>query len=297
MKIFITGATGLVGSAILRKLLRAGVQVRALFHSRTFDSQEVEWIRGDMTDDGIDVTKLVQGMDVVIHNAASLKTGTAPADIDEVHKANVIFTQKLVEASVASGVQKFLFTGSFSVLKKPLPAIITEESPTDPLLPYSVSKLKGEQLVMDISSRGNMDFNILRISSPLGRDLKMMTPNVVRLMIEQSAAGKSLQVYGKGRRTQDFISTSDIAEAFFSCMNQKVSNGIFNIASGKPISMSDIAFLITKKYGNSMEYSGTDVNEQDQWNISIAKAKNEFGFNPKFSSEAAIMDLLNSFKK
>ena len=106
--------------------------------------------------------------------------------------------------------------------------------------------------------------------------------------------GQTIQVFGGGGRTQDFVAVSDIANAFLSCVENKQVNGIFNIASGNTISMLQLAQLITEKYGNKFVFTGTDANEDDRWNISIEKASEFLQYKPEFSSVSIISELLKN---
>lgn len=293
MKIFITGGTGLTGNAILRKLILAGADITALYRNRKPVFKEIKWVQGDSSLTQQAINKILKNTEIVIHNAASLKIGNNQSEEKELQNTNITFTEKILEAAVLNGIKKFIFTSSLSFISKPLPQTITEDSKIAAALPYAVSKLKGEELISEMALRNNFNYNILRLSSPVGNDLELMHENVLKKWIEQSKNNEVLTVMGDGGRTQDFVSVEDIADAFLLCCNSEHVNGIFNIASGTQLSMLQLATMITAHYKNSFVTGGTD-NNTDRWNISIKKAEMMLGYKPKYNSETAVLNLLNS---
>ena len=90
------------------------------------------------------------------------------------------------------------------------------------------------------------------------------------------------------------MAVSDIADAFLSCIQKDDISGIFNIASSNAISMLDLAKMISEKFSNQYQFIGEDVNENDRWNISIEKAKQQLNYLPNYTSTQAITNLLNN---
>jgi UDP-glucose 4-epimerase len=216
------------------------------------------------------------------------------AELAELQSVNVDFTEQLVSMAAMSGIKKIIFTSSFSLIGKPLPEYITEESVTNPTTPYSQSKYLGENAIKRISEKHNIEYAILRISSPISTNLDLMPQNVVKSWITQARNGKEIQLYGNGSRTQDFVSVDDIAAAFLKSCNIQGFSGIFNIASGNTLSMKNLAELICNRYNSSYFNFGTDLNEGDRWNIVIDKARTMIGYSPAYTSETCIKSLLQS---
>ncbi len=295
-KIFITGGTGLVGTSITEKLASL-YYVSALYRERKIPIDNVEWIKYDVLTDPIEnLSNVLKDVDVIIHCLASLKIGITEKEIKEIKRINITFTKKIVDEAVKYKIKKIIFFSTLSSIKKPLPKLITEKSKIDLLSFYSESKFMGEQIIQNYSEIHNINYTILRISSPISTNLDLMHDTVVKKWIVQSINKENISIFGKGSRKQDFIFVSDIANLIVNCINNNESNGVFNIASGNSISMLKLAQIITKKFDNKYEFLGIDENEGDKWKISIKKAKDQLNFNPLYSSEDSIMKLLNSIK-
>lgn len=109
MTIALTGATGFVGQAVLDEAQRRGVTLRALTRREQVAREGVQWVTGTLADDG-GLAHLVESAQAVIH-VAGLTNSPDPADF---HEANVVGTQKLLEACKAARARRFVFVSSLS---------------------------------------------------------------------------------------------------------------------------------------------------------------------------------------
>lgn len=122
MKILVTGATGLVGSAIIRELLLSNHHVTALFRSGSnrsqlqFDINRVEWKEGDLLDI-IALKEAVKDIDYVIHAAATVSF--VPKHQQQMYNINVTGTGNLVNICLESGIKKFCHISSVAALGQP----------------------------------------------------------------------------------------------------------------------------------------------------------------------------------
>ncbi len=295
ISILLTGGTGLIGSELSKSIVSTYGNLSVLYRERKLPIAGINWIKHDIGKDAInELTDVLNETDIVIHNAACVKNGNTKSEIDEIEAVNVNFTKNLLEKIAKTKVKKIIFTSSFSFIKKPLPSIITEDAPIDCITTYSKSKYDGEELIKAYAHKYHINYNILRISSPVANDLNMMPDTVLKKWIINSMAGEPIQVFGTGSRTQDFISVTDIASAYIQCIQNQNISGTFNLASGNPIAMLDIAKLITNKFGNQYVFSGLDGNENDRWNIAVSKIKDQFNFTPNYTSKEAVENLLST---
>ena len=294
LKILLTGATGLVGTAITDAFADQGFLIKAITRRKQLPVKNVTWKIADITDGKINLLKLLEGVDVLVHNAACLLPGNTENEKIALQKTNIYFTKLLVDCAGKQGIKKVIFTSSFSFIAKPIPEVITETAPTRAISSYAASKLAGEILMQENAVKYGFEYNILRISSPVCFNIDRMPLTVVKKWVAQSMQGQNIQVFGNGTRTQDFVAVHDIADAFVNCIQQDKVSGIFNIASGNAISMLDLAKMISDKFSNQYQFSGEDVNENDRWNISIEKAKQQLNYLPKYTSTQVITTLLNN---
>jgi len=108
-RVFLTGATGFVGSHILRELLAAGYSVRALTRTATRDDRDLTWIRGDLRNAGA-FARALDGCRYLIHGAALYSF--APRDRAEISRVNVDGTASLLAAAHVAGVERAVLTSS-----------------------------------------------------------------------------------------------------------------------------------------------------------------------------------------
>lgn len=120
--VFITGATGLIGSYVVRLLLMHGYERITALRRRESrmdllgdDVSRVRWVEGDLDDDSA-LMEGMHGADWVIHSAALISY--QPADRDALHRINVAGTANVVNAALACGVEKLLHVSSVSVLSR-----------------------------------------------------------------------------------------------------------------------------------------------------------------------------------
>ena len=149
----ITGATGFVGSAVLAEALAQGHQVRALARREQAPRAGVEWVRGDLGDEGA-LAALVAGADAVIH-VAGLTNTPDPAEFDI---ANVTGTANVLAAMKGAGGRRLVFVSSLSARQPELSL-------------YGASKAKAEALV----EQSGLDWTTVRPPAVYGpRDIDML---------------------------------------------------------------------------------------------------------------------------
>lgn len=294
-RIFLTGGTGLVGTALTSVFSINGLIVKAIYRERRPEVKNISWINTDLLDPDINLYACLENVDVIVHNAASIKVGRTQAEIEELKQLNIDFTKKLLKAASHFNIKKIIFTSSFSLIRKPLPGLIDEESPIEITTAYAESKYVGEQLLQEYAAKQNIAYNICRISSPVSFNFSQLPDTVIKKWITLSRHNENIKVFGNGGRSQDFVAVSDIANAYLNCVKNEIS-GIFNIASGNTISMLALAKLIASYFNNDFEFVHKDVDEYDRWNISIEKAKKGLNYKPDYSSTTVIETLLKHIK-
>jgi len=132
MKAFITGADGLLGANLVRKLLQKGWDAKALVFpaskSSTLDGLDIEKVQGDLLESGFPLADAVKGCDALFHCAA---VTTLWADPEIMWKVNLDGTRRILEAALRAGVKRAVFVGSASSYQ---PGTI--EDPADETAPF-----------------------------------------------------------------------------------------------------------------------------------------------------------------
>ncbi len=172
MKAFITGATGFIGSNLVRLLLSDGIQVRALARQnsdrRNLTGLPVEIIEGDL-DDIKFLSDHIAGCDVVFHVAAHYSLWRK--DADSIFQANVTGTENILSAAQITGVKRFVHTSSVAAIGVPAVGTLATEATTTTVgqlvSAYKKSKFLAEQAALEAAKKGT-DVVIVNPSTPIG---------------------------------------------------------------------------------------------------------------------------------
>ena len=193
MKTLITGASGFVGSAVLRQLIGAGHSVRALIRPesdrRNIEGLPVEVVTGDLTDRS-SLDRALKGCSIVFHVAAVYRLW-APHP-EEVYEANVTGTRNLMLAAAGAGVKRIVYTSSVATL-----GLTADGHPADEETPVSLSQMIGhykrskflaEAEVNRLVKEQSLPAVIVNPSTPVGpRDIK---PTPTGRMVVDAASGR-----------------------------------------------------------------------------------------------------------
>lgn len=193
MKTLITGATGFVGSAVLRKLLERGHETRALVRPtsdrRNLDGLEVETVEGDLTDPA-SLTKALVDCKALFHVAADYRLWVPRPEAT--YKANVDGTRHLCEAALRAGVERVVYTSSVATL-----GLLPNGEPADETTPvtledmighYKRSKFLAEEEVRRLARETDLQIVTVNPSAPVGpRDVR---PTPTGRMVLDAARGR-----------------------------------------------------------------------------------------------------------
>lgn len=193
MTVLLTGATGFVGSAVLRKLLGRGDSVRVLVRPRSdrrnLGDLPVEVVEGDLTQPRT-LTSVVAGCDVVYHVAADYRLWVR--DPEPMFRANVDGSLAIARAAAEAGARRIVYTSSVAVLGTgTADAAADEETPVsldDMIGPYKRSKFIAEERLGAFAAESGAPLVIVNPSTPIGpRDLK---PTPTGKVIIEAASGR-----------------------------------------------------------------------------------------------------------
>ena len=177
MKVFLTGATGFVGSHVARQVASAGADLRLLVRptsvTRNIDDLNAERVTGDLCDS--DSLRLgMEGCELVYHVAADYRLWTR--DPEQMYRANVEGTRAIIEAAAQAKIRRVIYTSSVATMgftANGTPA--TEDSPVglaDMIGHYKRSKFMAEQVALE-AARAGRDVVIVNPTAPIGeQDIK-----------------------------------------------------------------------------------------------------------------------------
>lgn len=248
--VLVTGGCGFIGSHLVEALLKKDYKVRVIdnlsFGNRSWIPDHVEFIKGDITrlDDCLLACK---DMDGVFHMAAMSRAGPSIEAVDFCTQQNVIGTQNILIASRDAGVKKIIYSGS-STYYGNRPGPHCENTPSDFLNFYALSKAVGEQYCLTFDKLFGLESTVLRYFNVYGPRQPQTGAYalVLGIFLRRKLEGKHLEIHGKGDQRRDFIHVTDVAEANIAAY-QAISHGkIYNVGSGKNISVKELANLISE---------------------------------------------------
>lgn len=272
MRVVVTGDGGHIGGAIKRHLIDTGWEVVGM--SRT---GEPSWDIGadDFTEK---IGPLIGSADAIVHCAAAL--GRQLTD-SEISRVNGIGTQNIIEAAAKLGAGRLVYLSSLPVIGRAQYLPIDEDHPVNPATAYHASKLYGEHL-MRLACGPQLSTVSLRLTSPIGPH----TPRgrIFSTFVQNAMSGVPLTLMGKGGRGQNYVDVRDIASAVRQCL-ASTTTGVCNIGGTTTVSNHDLARACIEVIGSKsvIQFSGTpDPAEAELWDVSIEKARQSFGYEPKF---------------
>lgn len=243
----VTGATGFVGSAIVRALLARGERVRVLARPNSnrhnVASLQVEVVEGRLEDEA-SLRKAIHGCSHLIHTAADYRIWVP--DPAAMMAANVEGTRALMRAALAEKVQRIVYTSSVATLGHVEGGIADEDTPSvigDKVGPYKQSKFLAEEVVRRMAAEDGLPVVIVNPSTPVGPgDVK---PTPTGRMIVEAACGRMPAYVDTGL---NIVHVEDVAQGHLLAM-EKGRIGERYILGGDNLSLADILAEIARITG------------------------------------------------
>lgn len=307
--VLVTGGAGFIGSNLCDRLIEDGYVVRCLDNFLTGKRENIEHLlnhprftllESDLRDyEGC--VDAVNGVDVVLHQAA---LGSVPRSVEDpvtTNAINITGTLNLFDAAQRAGVQRIVFAGSSSTYGDS-PTLPKEEDLIGaPLSPYAVTKYVGELYGSVFSSLYDMEFITLRYFNVFGprQDPEGMYAAVIPKFISAMIDGESPTIFGDGEQTRDFTHVQNVVDANVLAMettNPDAINQTFNIAAGERTSVNHLfnclRDLLNEKDSRFSDmvpkYVGERPGDIPHSTASIDKARMLLNFDPKINVDEGL---------
>ena len=265
--VLVTGATGLVGSNLIKRLLAEGAFVRATVHRKppVIDDENIDYVRADLTR-GEDCRAVVEGQRYVFMCAASTSGAAAIAGTPMVHVTpNVLINTQMLAAAYEAGVEKFLWLSSTTGYPPSSYRPVREDEMFDgePYEKYFfvgwmkrftevLCRMYGEKLPKPMTTIVLRPTNIYGPGDDFEPATSHVTPALIRKVIERQ---DPIEVWGTGDDVRDVIYIDDMVQAMVTAMAKITSHTALNIGLGKGYSVKEILETILECDG----YTGAKV--------------------------------------
>jgi len=261
MKYIVTGGAGFIGSNLVDRLLKDGHEVVVVDNFENDDSyQRIEskelstWKNNNpiiVEDDIATMTDFstFDNAHGIFHMAALPQVQPSINDPIKYHSVNVNGTLNMLVACKELGIKRFIFSSSSAVYGDVKTFPTNEDSDVNPVSPYGLHKLIGEQYCQLFNNIYGMETFSLRYFNVFGprQPLKGPYSLVIGKFANQLLSNLSLSINGDGEQRRDFVFVGDVVNANIKCMNIDYSkNNIINIGSGYNISVNELANLLSK---------------------------------------------------
>jgi UDP-glucose 4-epimerase len=308
-RILVTGGVGFIGSHIVDKLMEEDFAVTVIDNLRTGslaninrqqNKKNLNFVEGDIRDINL-VKKTLKDVEVVFHEAALANVTFSVKDPILTNQINVEGTLNLLKASCDLNVKRFIYASSAAVYGKTKSPQKKEDDNLNPTSPYGISKLAAEKYVQVFQKLYGIETVCLRYFNVYGPrqrvDVHGSYGGVISIFINRILKNMPPIINGDGEQTRDFVYIDDVIKANVLAMNSKKGVGeVFNIATGKNISINQVAEILKHKMKReNLKNIHTEPRPTDikHGYANISKAKKILGYEPRFSIEEGLAKLVN----
>jgi UDP-glucuronate 4-epimerase len=287
--VLVTGAAGFIGSAVVRELSRQGssvVAVDALLGGLYPSDEKSERFEGLSTLPGVEVHKLDLRTDDlrvlpssithIINQAAMPGLGLSWQDFDLYSSCNVVALARLIDVAQDWRIEKFVQISTSSVYGSE--AIGDESQALQPVSPYGVTKLAGENLALAHWRDSGFPATILRYFSVYGPGQR---PDMAyRKFIDKALRHQTITVFGSGEQSRSNTFIDDVVSGTIAALDEGAPGEVFNIAGGQERTLNEALSIIESALGHSLQIERRESARGDQIRTAgdSSKAQRILGF-------------------
>lgn len=295
--VVVTGAAGFLGRHLLAGLTGAGQRVRALDRRllEGMDGGAVQAVRVDRERDSL--VPLLDQVPVVFHLAAVPGVRESwGARFGSYVAANLMGTQRLLEACDRAGVRRLVVASSSSVYGQAEQLPTPEDAVTRPVSPYGVSKLAAEQLALAYARRPHAGTSVVAL-----RYFTMYGPGqrpdmLVGRLLRAALTGMAAPLYGDGSQARDFTFVGDAVAATMAAASAAGTSEVVNVGSGASTSVLELTALVREVTGRPvpLQPAGGQAGDVDRTQACLAHAGGLLGYRPQMDLRAGLARQLAS---
>ena len=237
LRAIVTGGAGFIGSHLVDALVERGDEVVSV---DDLSSGKREHLNPNARFEERDIRQGLDASDaeVVFHLAAQADVQTSMKRPDYDADVNVLGTVRVLEAARASGAQ-VVFTSTGGAIYGECDGPAGEDASREPLSPYGIAKLCGEEYLRGWNRMHGSGNVVLRLANVYGpRQDAGLEGGVVAIFLERLAAGEETVIYGDGGQTRDFVYVGDVVQGLLAAAGR--DGGVFNVGTGDETTILDL---------------------------------------------------------
>ena len=259
-KVVVTGAAGFIGSHLVQKLLDRqcsviGIDRRDLRSDpltrvhldAVLDQPKFSWVNADLLE--ADLPALLGGVDCVFHLAAVPGVRSSWTGFEDYVTANIVATERLLQACQHAGTEKLVYASSSSVYGS-ASAPSGENDVTQPISPYGVTKLCGEQLCLAYAKipASGLSATALRYFTVYGA--RQRPDMAIARILTAALTGEQYTIFGDGTQRREFTYVDDVVDATVAAADVHVPAAVINVGGGSSVSLIDVIAMAREVTGN-----------------------------------------------
>jgi UDP-glucose 4-epimerase len=314
--VVVFGAGGFIGTYLVDRLVADGFDVIATDISRKgeayYKKQGIPFVRLDITREKEFDALPETGVSAVVHVACLQPANVSEQEYDpkEYMKVNALGMINILEYCRRNKVPKILYTSSHLEVAEGLwepGRYIREDAPrainyTGEYAMYIISQNVAVDCVAHYSQNYDIKGIVCRVPPVYGYGphieiFKNGKPvkTGFKIFIENAVAGKPLEVWGDCKKGRDIIYVKDVVSAIILALKSDKASGLYNIASGRPLSLEEeakgiISVFSSREHPSEIIYRPDKPNSIKPFLYDISKAKKELGWSPKYSFKEMLLD-------
>jgi nucleoside-diphosphate-sugar epimerase len=305
-KYLVTGGAGFIGSHLSEALVRRGHSVRVADSLVTGKRANLDHISGiELLEGDLAVPRFaaqaVSGVDYVLHQAAIPSVPRSVEDPVTSHRANVDGTLNVLIAARDAGVKRVVFAASSSAYGDTPTLPKHEEMPVNPLSPYALQKVVGEQYLRMFTRLYGLETVAIRYFNVFGPRQDPSSPysGVISVFATALLENRSPLIHGDGEQTRDFTYVANVVDGVLrACEADGASGEVINVATGGRISLNQLFHAMRDLLGATVEpqYGPTRAGDVRDSQADISKAQRILGYRPTVSFEDGLRETLDWYR-
>jgi dTDP-glucose 4,6-dehydratase len=313
VRVLITGGAGFIGSNFVRRTLEdaypglEGAEVvvyDALTYSGNLenlapvaDSPRYSFVHADIRDRDALRSALV-GVDAIVHFAAESHVDRSVLDSGPFVETNVLGTQRLLDAALEAGVERFVHVSTDEVYGSIAEGSWDETRPLEPNSPYSASKAGSDLLARSYHRTHGMNVSITRCSNNYGP--YHFPEKVIPLFVTNLIDGLHVPLYGDGANVRDWLHVDDHTRGIALVLTRGRAGEIYNIGGGTELTNRELTQLLLDATGRDWSYvdhvedrKGHDL----RYSVDITKITTELGYRPEVPFDRGLADVVAWYRE